>query len=234
MNKKRKSAAKKRKPMAPAKRRRIVIACITTLVLVSFSLTFAWFTFWRAPEVEEIYDRVVELVEGSQELNTIFYGAGLPTYSEERAAAEFSDRYKSSGCPYGYELLSSSSHYISEPQIRDAAEKIYSRDFLENVVYTQAFVGYAVEDGIGGAVFAPARFLDDGTDLFVSLSGENHLKNGIRIFDYSTMEVVSPSNASKCYVRMDSYLASDPSNRISARLTLVKQDGQWYLDSFAG
>ncbi len=233
MEKKQPVTGKKRPAMDKNKKRRIIILSTAALLLISFTLTFAYLTLWRAPDVDDIYDRVVELVEGSKELNAIFYGAGLPTYSEDRATAEFDYRYfDTSAYPSGYEYLSDYTTFTSEQDIRDAAEKIYSKEFLENRVYPGAFVGYAVEDGAGGAVFAPARFLDEGTGMYVSLRGEDLLTHGTRVYDYSTMQVAAPSNARKCTVTIESYLPDDPSNVMLARISLVKQDdGQWYLDS---
>ena len=232
MNKKQPVTKKKRPAMDKNKKRRIIILSVAALLLVSFTLTFAYLTLWRAPDVDDIYDRVVELIEGSKELNAIFYGAGLPTYSEDRATAESDYRYHNSACPSGYEYLSSYTTYASEQEIREAAEKIYSKEFLEERVYPGVFVGYAVEDGAGGAVFSPARFLDEGTEMLVSKKGEDLLTHGIRVYDYSTMQVVAPSNAKKCTVTIESYLPDDPSSVMLARISLVKQDdGLWYLDS---
>ncbi len=226
---------KPRTPMDKSKKQRIIILSVAAALLVSFSLTFAWLVLWRAPDVDDVYDRVVELVEGSQELNTVFYGAGLATYSQARANAENNaNLYMGFEYRGSHELLSDYARFTSEQEIRDLAERVYSKNFLETMVYPQAFVGYAVEDGAGGAVVTPGRFLDDGTALYVSVKSENWLENGTRVYDFSTMRVTAPSNQRACYVEIDSYLPETPDNIEVTRLRLVKQDdGQWYLDSLS-
>lgn len=225
---------KPRPPMDKSKKQRIIILSVAVALLVSFSLTFAWLVLWRAPDVDDVYDRVVELIESSQELNTVFYGAGIATYSQARANAEFDYRYEGFEYRGSHEILSDYARFTSDQEIRDLAERVYSKNFLETMVYPQAFVGYAVEDGIGGAVVTPGRFLDDGTALYVSVKSENWLKNGTRVYDFSTMRVTAPSNQRACYVEIDSYLPETPDLIETARLRLVKQDdGQWYLDSLS-
>ena len=115
----------------------------------------------RAPAVEEIYDRVVELVEASYDLNTVFYGAGLPVYKTDSEYAEFTHMYYDFAHKGSYEYVMPRAQFLSEEQIRTAAEKVYSKDYLENVIYPASFVGYAIDDGMGDAAYAYSRYMQE-------------------------------------------------------------------------
>ena len=187
------------------------------------------------PKTDEVYDRVVELIEASYELNTVFYGAGLPVHKTDSAYADFSHLYFDFQYLGDYEIVSEYAKFLSQDQIKEAAEKVYSKEYLENVLYNSAFVGYAIEDGKGGAAYAASRYLEDDQWIYQSVGGNDYLKSGMRIYDYSSMKVIAPSTASSCYISIDSYLPDQPDVIIKDTLHLVKQaDGLWYLDTFTG
>ena len=62
-------------------------------------------------------------------------------------------------------------------------------------------------------------------ELYEKVSSEK------RIFKYDTAEMVRPSNKNTVNVTMDTYLESNPDEIVSVRITLIMQDGEWYLDS---
>ena len=189
----------------------------------------------RPPEVEEIYDRVVELIEASYALNTVFYGAGLPVYKEDSTYAEFTHMYFDFEYQGEYEIVSEYAKFFSDQEIKEAAEKVYSKAYLEDVLYPNAFDGYAIADGTGGSAYAYARYLDDGSALHQAIHDKDYLTNGMRIYDYSTMKIVAPSKSDAIYVSIESWLPSDPTNVTTDPIRLVLQDdGEWYLDSFTG
>ena len=189
----------------------------------------------RPPEIEEIYDRVVELIEASYALNTVFYGAGLPVYKEDSTYAEFTHMYFDFAYEGEYEIVSEYAKFFSDQEIKDAAEKVYSTAYLEDVLYPNAFDGYAIADGTGGSAYSYARYLDDGSTLHQAIHDKDYLTNGMRIYDYSTMKIVSPSKSDAIYVSIESWLPSDPTNVTIDPIRLVLQDdGLWYLDSFTG
>lgn len=187
-----------------------------------------------APKTEEIYDRVVELIEASYAVNTVFLGAGLPTHERDSAYADFMHMYYHFEHT-GYEIVSDHARYLSVDEIKHAAEQVYSKGYLEDVLYPNAFDGYAIEDGSGGAEIANARYLEDSDWIYHAQASENYLTGGMRIYDYSTMRVVVPSGKNAITVEIDSYLPNDPANILNDSIRLVKQDdGLWYLDSFTG
>ncbi len=206
-------------------------ASLLCVFILIFSLA-AGLSSCGKPKVGEIYDRVVELVEGSYEINTVFYGAGLPVYATDSEHAKINRTYYNFE-HNGYEVVKAYSKFLSDEQIKERAEQVYSMAYLEEVLYTQAFVGYATDDGTGNAIFSASTFIDDGQWLYQANNKENYLR-GMRIYDYSTMRVLPQSNDKACYVEMSSWLENDPMTVTTVKLRLLKQDGEWFLDSFTG
>ena len=46
-----------------------------------------------APEIDEVYDRLVQVIEASHEVNVLLFGAGLPVYPRGDAEDELVHRY---------------------------------------------------------------------------------------------------------------------------------------------
>ncbi|MBQ8432098.1 MAG: hypothetical protein IJX28_04355 [Clostridia bacterium] len=212
---------------------KILIAVLALCVLLASACT-VWLLYFRAPKLSTIYDRVVELVEASHEVNTVFFGAGLPAYAADSVYAEYSQMYYDFEQKGLYEHVTESSKFISVAQIKEAAEKVYSKAYLEDVLYPMAFTGYAIDNGIGGAQFAYARYYENETWIYQSTKAENYISGGMRVYDYSTMKIAYPSNSNACYVTMDTWLEDQPEQILKVQLRLVLQDGEWYLDSFTG
>ena len=206
----------------------ILAAAILLVGCASFSSCAS-----KAPKVEEIYDRVVELVEASHEVNTVFYGAGLPVYAEDSLYAEFSHMYYNFKYKGSYEMVTDYSKFLTVGDIKHAAEQVYSTEYLKDVLYPAAFEGYAVQ-GINGMQVSKARYLEDDSWIYQAISEESRY-SGMIVYDYSTMKIVAPSNDKACFVTMDAHGENTPDKITNIKLRLVKQsDGLWYLDSFTG
>lgn len=227
---KKEKAPKGEKKSGLSKSTKILIFSISAVVLVAV-IILLWYFFFSPPKLEDVYDRVVELVEESQEVNTVFYGPGLPVHETNGDYADFTHMYHDFRYKGSYEIVTDQSKFISTMAIKEKAEKIYSRDYLENVLYPFAFTGYAV-DNVGGNV-SMARFYEDDAWIYQAVSGENYL-TGTRVYDYSTMKIAYPGNSKAFYVTMDSWMENSPDKIEKVRLRIVLQDGQWYLDSFTG
>ncbi len=204
------------------------------LIVICLSLIFSLVSCSNsAPDIEEIRERVEYLIEGAFEINEIFFGNGLPI--DEGGAVIY-------GEVEGYDYVSNEAKYRTVIQIKEAAEKIYSADYLE-YIYDTVFQGYA--DPTVGII--TARFIEENGELLQSSDNEP-LYNGVRKYDYSTMKIVRPSNSSIVNIDITawiegaelpdtSYDFSDEYNdmisgqRHTVRLTLVKQNGEWYLDT---
>lgn len=201
----------------------VVLLCMSCVSFISCG---------SAPKIETLYDRVVELVEGANELNTLYYGAGLPVYEADSEYAELTQMYYQFSYTGSYEMVTPYAKFATVSQIEAASEKIYSKNYLEEVVYPALFTGYAIQ-GISGVQVAGAKYLEDGDWIYQSVS-DDPLYTGMIVYDYSTMHVTPPGNREACYVTMNAWMEDTPEQVTEVRLRLVLQDGQWYLDSFTG
>lgn len=203
----------------------LLLAAVMLLALASCSR--------RAPSTGEIYDRVVELVENAHALNTVFYGAGLPVHETDSEYAEIMQIYRDDPQKGIYEAVSERAMFHSELQIRAAAEQVYSKAYLEQVIYPAIFTGYAISDASGKPYFANGRYFEDGEWIY-QYTGEKVTASVHLIYCFAKMQVVKPSSDKLCFVEIPCYPAGRPEEVRVRRLTLVLQDGEWYLDSFTG
>lgn len=210
--------------------KKFLILLLTVCLLLGTASVFSACSS-RPPKVEQIYDRVVELVEASYELNTLFYGEGLPVYEEDSLYAQFSHLYYGFENAGEYEMVTAYAKFMAVEEIKEKAEKVYSTALLESAIYPMCFDGFAAENGSGGALVLHARYYEDEEWLYESTEAETYA-NKMRIYDYSTMRIIAPSNAKACLVEMQSWYEDSPQKVEPDVLRLVLQeDGNWYLDS---
>lgn len=185
----------------------------------------------RAPKLEEIYDRVVELVEASYELNEVFYGKGLPYYDRSLSVYEslYSD-YTTVGFTKDYNIVSSNAKYRSIDEIKQAAQRVYSKSLLEESVYPSVFDGLMVSDSGSGAHYAAARYIEDNKDLYILIEKEDAFHPIPLIYDYSTMKIIRPSNAEQVLITMNAWEEDSPDRVFEMRLSLIHEDGIWLLN----
>ena len=143
------------------------------------------------------------------------------------------DFYYSQKDPANYDYVMPDSPYQTTDQIKEAAEKVYSKDYLENSVYLALFSGAALSDDLSGL---SARYIEySDTDMatisFMQSNTYEPLVTETRIFDFSTAAMVKPSSKKLVNIEVETYLESKPEQRVTVRVTMVLQDGQWFLDS---
>ena len=205
-------------------------------VLLAFALLFTAVTAFtacggRAPKIEEIYDRIVSLIEASYEINDLFYGKGLPYYDRELPIYRdlYSD-YTTLGYTENYHIVRSDAKYRSIDSMKMAAEEVYTRELLD-LVYRSAFEGVVVNDAVAGVASSDAQYLQTNDHLYISKAFvEGHHPTPM-VYDYATMEVIRPSNATRVFVTMNAWEESSPTVVREVRITLALQDGAWLLDS---
>ena len=115
-------------------------------------------------DAAEVPAAAQELIEASYEINTIFFGEGLPTIGyDEESDALLGDSYAA---------LSEDSPYKSEAEIKEAALKVYTEDYCK-FLFEKAFLGQMVEfteddsDQVAEVVQIPARYLTYEGQLIV-------------------------------------------------------------------
>lgn len=205
-----------------------IIVALLALVILTVSLVSC---SGKPPALDEVKDGLVALIEASYEINDIFFGEGLATYERGGEFDKEHHLYNENDTEYAYyEYVTEDSEYIFTEQIKWAAQKVYTTDYLKGV-YTMAFDGYADENT--GEV-ATARYLDANGWLVKYAFGETDPFNilpGKRVYDFDTMEIVKPSTAKYLNVAIDSHLEGEEDKilRITLRFKLT-EDG-WRLDS---
>jgi hypothetical protein len=177
------------------------------------------------PPLEEVYDRIVTVVEASHEVNVLLFGAGLPVYPRGDAEDDLIHRY------YGVaddsrEYVTPYTKYKSIDQMQSAIAAVYSVRYRESL-YETLFTGYADGDIM---TVMPARFQEDERALYQSKYVES-LVSGVRVYDYAAMEIVGGSNATRIRVSIPSYSESKPDVWTTVTLSFVYENGDWYLDS---
>ena len=203
------------------------------LALLGGTLT-AFSSCSRAPKIDDVKNELIALIEASFEINTVFFGAGLPVYDRSDVIyADLYNVYASSQYVNSYDVVDRThAKFTTINQIKAAASLVYSPQLLEEILFVNAFVGYALSDATGKFASSPALFVEDDSFLYQSRTLENKLPNGQKVYDYSTMKIARPSGRNAIFVTLSCFYASNPTVTSSARLRFVKTASGWRLDSF--
>ena len=179
-----------------------------------------------APELEEVYDRLVQVMEASHEVNVLLFGVGLPTYARGDAEDELVHRY------YGFGdesrvYVTPYAKYKSIEEMKTAIAAVYSTAYRQSL-YESLFTGYVADEM---SVAMPARFMEDDRYLYMS-AYVDPLVEGVRVYDYASMEILEYSeDTSRLRVTIRSYAEDHPDEWRTVYLSFVYENGDWYLDS---
>ena len=178
-----------------------------------------------APEMDEVYDRLVQVIEASHEVNVLLFGAGLPVYP--RGDAEDLQVHRYYGVTdNGQQFVTPYAKYGSIAEMQTAIAAVYSTEYRESL-YESLFTGYAADEM---SVVMPARFSEDEKFLYMS-QYVSPLVEGVRVYDYASMQIVDYSHASRLRVSIRSYTEDRPEEWKTVYLSFVYENGDWYLDS---
>jgi hypothetical protein len=202
--------------------KKILAAFMLVILLMTVALS-ASSCSQNAPKLEDVKDRMVYLIEGSREINVLFFGKGLPVYDRESILTEeigvyYNDNYTS------YNRVLENSGYLGTDQMKEYAEKIYSEEYLK-AIYETAFDGFMT-----GNSSAYIRILE--TDEWLYLNREaTDFNLSERVYDYSTIEIVTPSSDKYINITIESYSIDNPTKREKISLGFTFERGNWYLDT---
>ena len=193
-------------------------------LMLAVILTLAVFTSCssEAPDIDGVKERFVYLIEESKQLNTLFFGSGLPVYRRDEPLSDRKMVYFVDDIA-GYNRIMDNSPYFSIDEIKQACENVYSTDYREDL-YESAFDGVMT-----GETSAYVRFYDNGQWLCQNVNATD-FKLSERIYDYSTMSVIEPSAEDYINVSIESYTLADPTRR-TVYLSFIYENENWYLDS---
>ena len=196
-----------------------IISIALVLIIVVFGMSSCQ---GNAPKIDEVRDRIVYLIEGSKEINILFFGSGLQTYKrdgliENELGVYYDDEYTA------YNKVMENTRFKGIDDMKKAAERVYSENYLD-AIYETAFEGYMT-----GSSSAYMRFLETSDWMYQSISATD-FDLSERIFDYSSMEIVKPSNGEYMNVTIDTYTLRDKRVK-TITLSFIYERGNWYLDS---
>ena len=196
-----------------------IISIVLVLLIVVLGMSSC---SGSAPKIDEVRDRIVYLIEGSKEINILFFGSGLPIYRrdgliETELGVYYDDEYTA------YNKVMENTRFKGIDDMKKAAERVYSENYLD-AIYETAFEGYMT-----GSSSAYMRFLETSDWMYQSISATD-FDLSERIFDYSSMEIVKPSNGEYMNVTIDTYTLRDKRVK-TITLSFIYERGNWYLDS---
>lgn len=177
------------------------------------------------PDIDSVYDRLVEVIEKSHEVNVLLFGEGLPVYPRGDAEDELLHRYYGV-TDNGQEYVTPYSKYASIAEMQAAVAEVYSTEYRESLFET-TFTGYT--DNTVDSVL-PARYNEDDKALYQN-KNVKPISEGTRVYDYAAMEIVEYSHSSYIRVSIPSYTEKDPGKWKTVYLSFVFENGNWYLDS---
>ena len=141
------------------------------------------------------------------------------------------ESYYDENDPVDYDYVTADSSYYSINQIKQAAEKVYSKEYLASI-YDAQFVGTVAADASVSGLFARyMEYTDDlGSMALMKSNTYEPLIRETRLYLFDTAKIVKPSNKNFVTVSIDSYLPSKPSDILNVTVTMILQDGVWVLD----
>ena len=202
-------------------KKRIIASAVAIILALSVICSFC--SCDKTPVLDgNLKDRFVYLIEESKELNTIFFGAGLPVYFRDNEYTERLGVYLDEDL-LGYNRVQDNSSYLTIDSIKIKAENVFAEGYLA-ALYETAFDGVMT-----GESSAYLRFYDNGEWLYQNIAA-NDFELKERIYDYSTMQIVKPSSNEYINVTLESYTLEDRT-RVKVTLSFKYERGSWYLDS---
>lgn len=204
----------------PSMKKAIISAILVIAVILTAMCTVS--CSGKAPELEDVKERFIYLIENSKEINTVYFGSGLPVYERDTLLSDkkgvyYNDTYTS------HERVMELSRFLTVNEIKERSEEIYSTEYLE-AMYETAFQGVMT-----GSSSAYMRFYESEDWLYQNLYATD-FKLSERIYDYSSMKIVKPSNSEYINITIDTYTLEDKKVK-NISLTFVYERGDWYLDS---
>ena len=132
-----------------------------------------------------------------------------------------------------YDFVKSNDEYVSISDIKEKAETVYAKSYLESI-YDSLFVGISISEEDNGTLYA--RYMEgkdkDGLPMLLKLNTYKGI-NTNRVYHYDTMRYseVKKSNSTYVYIEMETHLEGDEDNIVTVRISLAKVGEMWYLDS---
>ena len=187
----------------------------TALCIICASLSLTLTSCGKGPQLDEVKDHVAATVDKSIELNEIFYGEGLPVFTEMITGNDY------------YLVDTEKSDYDTIDELKAALAEIYTTDYC-TAMNEVMFVGIA-----DNLVSLLPRFIEE--DMSGMLMQDKYAENilpGDRVFDYAAM-TMEKSSKNSFTVRIPATLngEKDADAVLTFKKEMTDNGAVWKLDS---
>lgn len=181
----------------------------------------------RPPMLEEVYDRLVYLIDTSVDVNVVLFGAGLPVYERDTKEDMLVHRYYGIAND-GTEFVSEYARYGTVAEIEAAIRQVYSKAYADSMVET-LFTGYSL--GYGDSALLPPRYTVNYTTGRLNQSKSYQpLVAGTRVYNFATMRIDDSSTNKYLKIRLESRADEEGAPWMTTSLSFVYENGDWFLD----
>ncbi len=201
---------------------KIVSIAVLVCVLLSVCGILTYCALTKGPELYTVKDRFVYLIEGSKQVNEIFFGAGLPVYVRDSDIESQNNVYIGES-NRGYEQVMELSPYVTIDEMKTQAQYYYSSAYCDQL-FERCFEGVLHE----GVTVLDYAMLNE--KLYQSTAREELVKRE-KIYLYDTMEIVRPSSDEYVNVEIQAYYEDEPRNVFTEKISFAYEEGNWYLDT---
>ncbi len=138
------------------------------------------------------------------------------------------DFYYSDSDPENYDYVRNDSHCRTVAELKAYAETVYSDNYLISL-YGPLFDGVVSGDVVSVARYT--EYSDNGNSRLAQLNTYEPLFTERRVYDFNTAQIKKwGSNKNTVVITINSYLPSTPAIIYEDEITMVLDDGNWYLD----
>ena len=187
----------------------LVAAVVFTMIMTSCSATY---------DENEIISASAELIEASYDINTVFFGSGLPYVESDDEVLRH------------WEIAPDSPYHTKE-EIKAATLAVYSPDYAE-FLFEKAFAGFVVsagdEDSVDADQIIDARYVEYGDRLVILPIAEDEIMKLDRTYDTSGITVLSQKRG-RAVLSVPSFVDGVPADEVE--LAVVMTADGWRLDT---
>lgn len=190
---------------------RLIVSALAAAFLLSLT------SCGNAPTDDEAKNIAEELITASYELNTIYFGEGMPHY-EPASTSIYAD-------------VTDDAPYLTEDELREATSAVFTENYAESI-FSMYLGGYS-DDDTGDVIFP--RYIESGERLTINLNIEPLVEKE-RTFDFSTA-VIKKCRTKLIVIEYTTLIdgIEDCKVEVTLRSVSVTKDGEkvkeWRIDS---
>ena len=138
------------------------------------------------------------------------------------------DYYYTAADDETYDYVRHDSMFFTVKDIKEKVEEVYSYEY-SNSIYGSVFEGTAAGDSVMTPKFIETT-ASNGSMMLAQSNTYGAMKVEKRVYLYETAEINKlSSNKNLVRITIDTYLPSNPEKIVEREITLVYENGNWYL-----